>query len=178
MIADLAELRLKRTPLYVDADFQESQLSVKSKIARLTGPVHCNLKVSLENERVKVEGRLATVLGLTCCRCANEFEKSVDKNFMLTYVSDPELGGNGDEFELEYDDLEVGFYRGDQLDLAVVLTEQILLEIPMKPICREECRGLCDQCGVDLNVGTCDCTRELTDPRLATLAEIKKRITN
>lgn len=178
MIVDLSELRLKQRPLYVDSDFQESQLLVKSKIARLTEPVHSNLKVSLESERVKVEGRLAAVLSLTCCRCASEFGKSVDKSFVLTYVPDLDSGREGEEFELEYTDLDVGFYWGDQLDLAVVLSEQILLEIPMKPICQEECKGLCDQCGVDLNVSACDCTRELADPRLAALADIKKRITN
>ncbi len=178
MIVDLAELRLKQRPIYVDSDFQENQLLVKSKIARLTEPVHSNLKVSLESDRVKVEGRLAAVLCLTCCRCAREFEKSAEKNFMLTYVPDPKSGRDGEEFELEYADLDVGFYWGDQLDLAVVLSEQILLEIPMKPICQEECKGLCDQCGVDLNLSTCDCTRELADPRLAALADIKKRLTN
>jgi len=178
VIVDLAELRLKRKPLYVDSDFRESQLSVSGTIARLAEPVHANLMVALESERVTVQGRLGTVLGLRCCRCASEFEQSADKDFVLTYLPDPETVKDGEELELEYDDLDVGFYRGDQLDLAVVLTEQILLEIPMKPVCRPDCKGLCDQCGIDLNMGTCDCTRKVMDPRLAALAEIKKRITN
>jgi uncharacterized protein len=178
VIVDLAELRLKRKPLYVDSDFPESKLSVSGEIARLVEPVHTNLRIALESGRVTVQGRLGTVLGLKCCRCASEFEQSADKNFVLTYLPDPETVRDGEEFELEYDDLDVGFYRGDQLDLSVVLTEQILLEIPMKPVCRPNCKGLCDQCGIDLNVRACDCTREVMDPRLAALAEIKKRITN
>lgn len=178
MVIDLAELRLKRKPLYLDLVFRESQLFVESKLTRLLQPVHSSLRVSLEGEDVLVEGRLSGVLGLTCCRCANEFEQVASKDFSLSYIPDPETVLEGEEFELEYDDLDVGFYRGDQIDLAVVLTEQILLEVPMKPVCRPDCRGLCDQCGIDLNTGSCNCTRELVDPRLAALADIKKRITN
>ena len=86
------------------------------------------------------------------------------------------MEGEGEEFSLIYTDLDVGFYHGQQLDVAALISEQVVLEVPMKPVCKEQCGGLCDQCGMDLNEGSCDCQRRSVDPRLVALEELKKRI--
>jgi uncharacterized protein len=67
------------------------------------------------------------------------------------------------------EDLETSYYRGDQIDLKELLREQFYLALPMKPLCREDCHGLCPQCGTNLNTGTCACTPVWEDPRLAPL---------
>ena len=74
-----------------------------------------------------------------------------------------------DEREVQDEDLDTSYYRDDQIDLNELLREQFYLALPMKPLCREDCAGLCPQCGTNLNTGTCQCTTEWEDPRLAPL---------
>ncbi len=77
------------------------------------------------------------------------------------------------EREIEEDDLETSYYRDDQIDLNELMREQFYLALPMKPLCREDCKGLCAQCGTNLNTGTCDCAPVWEDPRLAALKALK-----
>lgn len=172
MIVNLNELRLSGEPLLVKGSFCEDDLHIQSRLAALSEDVATELKVSLSGDRVSVKGTLRTALSVTCCRCANPFSVQIAKQFDLEYWPDPDVA-DGDELELEYEDLEVGFYRDDQIDLSAVLSEQVVIEIPMKPVCREGCKGLCDQCGRDLNEGDCDCDRTKIDPRFAVLAQLK-----
>ena len=75
--------------------------------------------------------------------------------------------------EVEDDDLETSYYGDDQIDLSELMREQFYLVLPMKPLCTEDCKGLCAQCGTNLNTGTCDCAPVWEDPRLAALKAIK-----
>ena len=74
-----------------------------------------------------------------------------------------------EESETEADDVSTTFYREEEIDLAELLREQFYLALPMKPLCAESCKGLCPQCGVNLNVETCACKPQWEDPRLAGL---------
>jgi uncharacterized protein len=83
---------------------------------------------------------------------------------------------NGEEErEIQEDDFEISYYRDDQIDLNELLREQFYLALPMKPLCSEECKGLCPQCGINRNTATCACATEWEDPRLAALRGIVKR---
>ncbi len=176
MLVNLAELRERGEPLLVDADFSEKQLNIQSQIASLSRPAHARMKVSLSGERVRVTGSVDAELNITCSRCATQAAQKFQKKFDLEYWPDPDVGKEGEEIALTYDELDIGFYREDQMDLSAVVSEQIVLEIPMKPICREDCKGLCDVCGADLNVSSCSCEHETVDPRLAGLAELKRKL--
>jgi uncharacterized protein len=79
------------------------------------------------------------------------------------------------EREVQDDDVETSYYRDDEVDLNELIREQFYLALPMKPLCTEECRGLCPQCGANLNTDTCDCATEWVDPRLAALKNITTR---
>ena len=109
-----------------------------------------------------------------CAACLKAFELEVPVAFSLTLKPRPQAGGLPDEMELSKEDLEECFYEGDVIDLDEILREQIILALPMYPRCKEECRGLCPVCGVDLNKETCDCQREDVDPRLAVLKTLTK----
>ncbi len=176
MLVNVRQLRERSEPLSLELDFAEKDLKIKSDVSELERPAHADLMLSLSGDLVRVLGRVSVAINLTCCRCLKPIRKGVDKEFNLEYSPDPLVENEGDEFELDYDDLVLGFYRDDQLDLSAVVGEQIVLEIPMNPICREGCQGLCDQCGVDLNEGQCGCVRETIDPRLAPLAALKQRL--
>ena len=72
--------------------------------------------------------------------------------------------GKADEHEVQEDDLGTAFYRDETIDLGDLVREQLYLALPMKPLCAEACKGLCPQCGTNLNRGTCDCRSEWQDP--------------
>jgi uncharacterized protein len=109
-----------------------------------------------------------TGLELSCSRCLEPFQLPVDVAFDLRFLPATEMATQ-DEREVQEDDFEISYYRDDQIDLNELLREQFYLELPMKPLCVEGCRGLCPQCGTNLNTGTCTCAPQWEDPRLAPL---------
>lgn len=174
MIIDLAALRLGNAPLLVNRSFKESEFKVDDETIELRGPVQANLKVIVSDDRFVVQGTVEGGLTLTCCRCARGFPWDVKKSFSVEYW--PDSSEEESEVELDYEDLDVGFYFGDQFDLRDVILEQLLIDIPMKPICREDCKGLCEQCGADLNVEQCSCSADRVDPRFEALRSIRDRM--
>jgi len=175
MIVDIRELRERGEPLNVEADFDENSLEIASQIASLTRPAHAWLRVSLSGERLRVSGQLKAELQVICSRCLKQVPFEVDKKIDLEYWPDPAVEKEGAEIALSYDELSIGFYRDEVLDLSGVTSEQIVLDIPMKPVCEEGCKGLCPQCGGNLNEVTCDCKPETLDPRLAALKELRNK---
>lgn len=176
MFVDINELRERNEPLLIAKDFSEEELEIDNPISTLRCPAHSELKVSLWGERVCVEGELRADLVLTCARCLKPFARKIQKGFELEYRPDPVVETEGEDLSLTYTDLKIGFYRDGRLDVRAVISEQIVLEIPMKPICQKACKGLCDQCGADLNQGPCDCQSRSIDPRFETLEEVKRRM--
>ena len=113
-------------------------------------------------------GRATTKLELQCGRCLEDFQVPVDARFELRYVPAVENAGEG-EREIAEDDLTTAFYREGALDVIDLLREQFQLALPMKPLCSEACRGLCPECGANLNRTDCGCAPKWEDPRLAPL---------
>ena len=176
MFVDINELRERHEPLLIVKDFSEEELNIDNSISALQNPAHSEVKVSLWGERVCVEGKVGADLVLTCSRCLKPFARKIQKGFELEYRPDPVVETEGEDMGLTYTDLEVGFYRDDRLDVRAVISEQIVLEIPMKPVCHKACKGLCEQCGADLNEGPCTCQPRSVDPRLEPLLEVKRRM--
>ncbi len=176
MFVDINELRERNEPLLIVKDFSEKELKIDNSISALRHPAHSEVKVSLWGERVCVEGKLGADLVLTCSRCLKPFARKIQKGFELEYRPDPVVETEGEDLGLTYTDLEVGFYRDDRLDVRAVISEQIVLEIPMKPVCEKACKGLCEQCGADLNEGPCNCLPGSIDPRLEALLELKRKM--
>jgi uncharacterized protein len=118
-----------------------------------------------------VKGRVATTLELSCSRCLDPFEVPVDAGFELRYVPQSVNTGDG-EREIAEDDLATAYYRDGVLDVTELLREQFQLALPMKPLCSEACRGMCAQCGTNLNRTECACRPQWDDPRLAPLKSL------
>jgi uncharacterized protein len=117
---------------------------------------------------------VAGTLGLSCSRCLEEFALEVDEPFDVLCLPASDNTGE-EEREIEEDDLTTVFYRDQTIDLGQLVTEQFYLAVPMKPLCREDCRGLCPRCGTNLNAGACGCTHAWVDPRLAGLRDLLKK---
>ncbi len=120
-------------------------------------PIQGRLAVDKSGEMVTVRGQIEAVARLECARCLSEFDQRVEAE--LTVVADRGGEARGLERDLERDHY-MKFHDGRQLDLREEVRESLLLEIPMTPHCREECRGLCPRCGANLNEGPCACASQ------------------
>jgi uncharacterized protein len=122
-------------------------------------------------------GRLDAEVRLSCARCLEPFEVAVGGDFTLRLVAEEpgaDAAGRPD------DDEDEAFFHAPEgrADLREIATEQIYLSLPMKPVCREDCRGLCPVCGANRNVDACGCPEETEDPRLGPLRDLKQRLSD
>ena len=109
------------------------------------------------------QGTIESKTSLECVRCLNAFSLPVTLQVEETF----RLSGSNTGASSSYAVSATGW-----IDLTPVFREQCWLAIPMKPLCRPDCKGFCSQCGIDLNLESCDCKRERIDPRLALLKEL------
>ena len=110
---------------------------------------------------------------LACSRCANDMDYAVDDFFSPVFVRGKD--SHVRKTALGEDDLDTTYFSGDEIDFAEVMHEQIALMTPVQPLCQQNCKGLCPQCGQDLNVGRCDCKKEITHSRFDVLKTFKMR---
>lgn len=136
--------------------------------ARITGTVN----LSKHGNDILVRGHLAGYLDLACSRCLTSFTHPVAADFDLLLVPGPGAAAAEDE-ELSAADLDLDYYTGEEVDLESLLKEQIILLIPFKPLCDETCKGLCPQCGANLNRETCQCRPQAVNSPFAGLAKLK-----
>jgi uncharacterized protein len=132
------------------------------------------LHVAREGDDVLVTGEVDAAVPLTCSRCAEDFRRPVHAAVDARFVPRPATA-TGD-VELASDDLDLDFYDHDELNLDTLIETETTLALPMKPLCREDCRGLCPVCGANLNVTSCTCERRAADPRLAVLRDLADRM--
>ena len=138
---------------------------------RFKAPIDVRVSYYRAGTELFFEGRLAAATHAACARCAEEFESGIERPFR--FVMTPRaIAGEGDG-DLAAGDAEYTVYDGDEIDLSPLIREELLLALPTRPLCREECRGLCPRCGTNLNQGECRCPEPAGDPRLAVLRSLK-----
>jgi uncharacterized protein len=150
------------------ARWQEEDPQLGFSEAQVTGAIH----LEKHGQDILVRGRLKGGLGLFCSRCLEAFSALLETDFDLLLVPGPEPVSAEAE-ELAAPDLDLDFYTGEVLDLESIVREQLILMLPLKPLCAETCRGLCPGCGANLNQEPCACPAEKTDSPLAALAKPK-----
>ncbi|MEW6388314.1 MAG: DUF177 domain-containing protein [Thermodesulfobacteriota bacterium] len=136
------------------------------------GSIQVKLRVEKHGRDILLRGHLKGRLELQCSRCLTPFAAPVEADFDLLLVPGPEPVTAEPE-ELTATDLDLDFYTGEVVDLEAILREQILLLLPLKPLCAESCRGLCPHCGADLNQETCACGVDKSSSPFAALAKLK-----
>jgi uncharacterized protein len=124
---------------------------------------------------IRVAGEFSTKVELLCARCLEPIARDVAKKFDLLYRPQGADAGKA-ELSVTAAEAEVSYYQGDELLLEDVLREQVLLALPLKAICREDCKGLCPHCGKNLNQEQCNCAEPLEDPRWAALKDIREKL--
>ena len=124
---------------------------------------------------IRIKGEVSVRLQLLCARCLEAVKQSIEKSFELLYRPQGTDAGRA-ELSVTTAEAEIGYYQGEGVLLEDVLREQILLDVPLKVICREDCKGLCAHCGKNLNEGACSCSEPMEDPRWAALKEIRGKL--
>ena len=136
-------------------------------------PADLAFDIFKDKDQFRLVGRVKTTLELRCGRCLEPFTLPVDSEFDLRYLPHAQNTGEG-EREVEEDDLTTAFYTNEEIDLGHLMSEQFYLVLPMKPLCRPDCKGLCPTCGANWNRDTCTCDNTWEDPRLAALKTFRK----
>ena len=161
------------------SDIPEDGLEQESDVPVITGEntepdiAHASLRFLRFGKSVLVNGSIQISVSMRCSRCLGDFSYPLDIEFKEEYSPSEELDQEG-EHELTGSELNLGFYTNDEIDTGELVKEQVLLAVPMKPLCNRECRGICPGCGINLNEGACNCSTENVDPRLAPLKRFMK----
>ena len=183
MFLDIRELELH--PIEFKEEFQPGVIDLGEDIHQRT-PLQASGRAELVEEHhgkheviqdIRLRGNLSAGLELSCARCLEPVAQNVTRDFELLYRP---LGADAGRDELSVTDAEaeIGYYDGEGLLLEDVLREQVLLAVPLKVTCREDCKGLCPHCGKNLNQEQCSCAVPLEDPRWSALKEIRERLEN
>lgn len=134
------------------------------------------VQVDLEYYRAGLDvfftGAVHSAVRGACSRCLEEYDFTLDAP--VTLVLTPRAAAVDEPGELRSDDLGLCFYDGDEIDVSALVHEQTILALPTRPLCAEACRGLCSQCGANLNTDPCGCAVTTTDPRLAVLRTLAR----
>ncbi len=139
-----------------DIEFDYPQMRIED--TKFT-PLNGRFRATRTSEGILIQGDFYTEVETDCVRCLEPYTQPIRTHTDELFYYPPSLAPEG-EFVLGED----GF-----IDLGPLVREISLLEMPMRPICKKDCKGLCPECGQNLNEGSCDCTIDDIDPRLAAL---------
>ena len=181
MLIEIEELELH--PVDFREAFGPGAIDLGAEVQQRT-PLHSEGRADLVEEHhgkrkvvqdIRLKGKLDTSLEVACARCLEPVVFKVDRSFDLLYRP---LGTDAGHEELSITDAEaeIGYYQGEGVLLEDALREQVLLAVPLKLLCREDCKGLCPHCGTNLNESHCSCAAQMEDPRWAALKEIRSKL--
>ena len=181
MFIEVAELELH--PIDFQEEFPPDAIDLGDEVRQLA-PLRTKGRAQLVEEHhgkhqivqdIRLQGDLATTLELPCARCLDPVIQKVARTFDLLYRPLGTDAGH-EELSVTVAEAEIGYYQGEGLLLEDAVREQVLLSVPLKVVCRDECKGLCPVCGKNRNAELCSCVQPLQDPRWSALKEIREKL--
>jgi uncharacterized protein len=136
------------------------------------GPVSAEIRIYRNREEIFLYGKLNACIELSCDRCLADSGHDIQKDFMYLLKPAAKRESLPGEMEITDDDVETTWYDGETIDIREMIAEQIRLEIPLRYLCKDECKGLCADCGCNLNEEQCACTHEEPAGPFAVLKEL------
>jgi DUF177 domain-containing protein len=170
---DLKDLDRK---VSLEGVFEPGALDFRGESFRQVGPLTWSATAERAGEEIRVAGNLSAEMEMTCSRCLEPARCTIEKAFDLFFRENDEDLIDEDDVELSEEDTRTAFFAGTQLAIGDVLREQILLGLPMKALCRVDCKGLCPVCGTNRNQNTCTCSVDVFSPHMEKLLEIKRKL--
>ena len=181
MLIEIKEL--ERHPLDFDEHLAPGTIDIGTEVnqkSKLNSKGRAQLVQEHEGRQhvindIRVVGDLSAKFELACARCLDPITCDVASNFDLLYRP---IGADAGKEELSVTvaEAEVSYYQGEGVLLEDVLREQVLLALPLRAVCREDCKGLCPHCGKNLNLEQCNCAEPLEDPRWSVLKDLKEKL--
>jgi uncharacterized protein len=145
----------------------------RDRCCSFTGLIRGEISVVREFDHLRVNGKVIAPVAFSCSRCLIDYDSLIDSNFTIFFRKDVNQHIDQDEIELGERDLISSSYSGDEIDLTHDIEEQVAMEIPLKPLCDNSCKGLCHLCGTDLNQSQCSCSHETTNIKFSALKNFK-----
>ena len=155
--------------------YRAEEVELEDDGASLVAEAAVEGSASRKGEEVRLRGRIKTEVELLCDRCLAPARSPLEVEFDTSFIPQEAEAAKAENVELLAEDLGLSAYDGEAVDLDELVREQILLAIPSRRLCREDCKGLCPKCGADLNAGHCACEQAEVDPRWAALAGLKDK---
>jgi uncharacterized protein len=173
MIIDLRSIThdTQRFEFSLDADWWNSA-DQHDQPRTLDTPLLVRVEIYKTGERYILRGEIIGGFNMICDRCLESYHNDITTDFHIVLAS-PVAEFNRTEMELSEKDMQVGFINGEEMDLREIVREQIYLSLPVKSLCRENCLGLCPDCGANLNIKPCECSRDQGHPGFLKLKKVK-----
>ncbi|MCB2358373.1 YceD family protein [Clostridium estertheticum] len=162
MVIDVSELfSNKKARKEIDLDLEKAKFCYDNEFIQFSKPVKMHLTLKSNDDDIDLAGSIDTELLLACSRCLETF----------SYLIHIELNERLSK-TLKSEDEDIIFIEDDRLDLNEIVENNIISILPIKRLCNKDCKGLCHQCGINLNHNTCNCVIDDIDPRLAKLKNL------
>jgi len=151
---------------------------VSDGICEFPAPLRAALRAQQIGDMLQIDGRISTAVRLDCGRCLQSFKLPLASSFTLTYIrmEPPQEGpGDADQEDVELTPADIGliYFQGEEINLKNEIQEQVVLALPLRALCKPDCRGLCPGCYVDLNTTECHCDTSPPEGKFAALKNLK-----
>ena len=174
---------LEREPVEFDLQLPPGEINFGEE-AEQSGPLATSGRAEVIHEHrgpkdivadIRLRGRYAGRFSVPCARCVEPVETALESEFDLIFRP---IGADAGAAErsITAPETEIGYYQKDSLALEDVLREQVLLALPVKTLCKPDCKGLCPRCGANRNLQACNCETGPSDPRWEALSGLRDRI--
>jgi uncharacterized protein len=151
--------------------YEPEEIVLDEEHARLTEPPAVEGRVSRSGREVRLRGRINAKAEVDCDRCLKTIAIPVEADFDVTYVTEEDYTSSA-AAELQEEDLSVSIFDGETIDVDELVREQLLLALPARALCGEDCKGFCPTCGTNRNTNSCNCETKEIDPRWAGLKAV------
>ncbi|HVF46664.1 MAG TPA: DUF177 domain-containing protein [Pyrinomonadaceae bacterium] len=169
MIIDIANVGTREK--MIEAAFEPDEIDLDETVTFIEGVV-LKGSVQLVDARATVTATIETDVSVNCARCLEPISKHLVVPFRAAFV-DSDADQASSNTEIAGEQLEESVAEDGKVDLAEVIREQVLLEVPVQNFCKDDCKGLCQQCGANLNLIDCNCADDEIDPRWAALKNLR-----
>ena len=151
--------------------YQPDELNLDDERVSLCSPASISGKIRCSGTEVFIDGNVDSCVQVDCDRCLRPLQLPVKSDFSLEYITGNEYEANR-TVDLTEALMSVAVFDGESIDVDEIAKEQILLQVPTRSLCKEDCKGFCPTCGADRNAGECGCSAGEGDPRWAALKDL------
>jgi DUF177 domain-containing protein len=153
--------------------YEPEEIVLDDEHARLTKAPEVSVRASRSGHQVRLRGTITAEAEVDCDRCLNSVSVPIETSFDVVYVPESDYETGAEAAELQEEDMGLSIFDGNAIDVDELVREQVLLAMPVRALCREECKGLCPVCGTDRNTESCACEATETDPRWSALKGLR-----